>query len=291
MTEQYRVIRNTRDSRSAGRRHRAEARGDRHRGHRGIVLLMLGAIRANVAHRDTPAHVAVLIAVAAIAVAYLFALAQRRRTSPRTEAREYAPQAMSTPTNQDVVEAANRVAGPRQRRSAPICAHRRHRGAPGPRLSDRRCRRLVHGCTGRRPTRPVRSRLARLIPAASLHVVPGWRAPVRAREPLPGLAWSWKWTHGRDQRRERRRLAEIETVLRRQDPAFVQRFEKRRLTPRSRRILARLAILLVLAVTAVAVAIGLWRYAQGHRDDGDDPLAPPHPPKPLRRRTLAHWNC
>jgi hypothetical protein len=80
---------------------------------------------------------------------------------------------------------------------------------------------------------------------------------------------------------ERRRLAEIETVLRREDPAFVQRFEKRRRTARRPRILARLAIALVLAVTmvvavvvagtvaavdalwvmgVVGVAIGLWRY-------------------------------
>ncbi len=54
---------------------------------------------------------------------------------------------------------------------------------------------------------------------------------------------------------EWRKLAEIETVLRRYDPAFVRRFE-RRLTPRRRRIPGRLAILVVLAVTAVALSLG-----------------------------------
>lgn len=55
---------------------------------------------------------------------------------------------------------------------------------------------------------------------------------------------------------ERRRLAEIEAVLRREDPALVQRFEKQRRTARCRGIRARLAIPLVLAVIAVAVALG-----------------------------------
>jgi len=54
---------------------------------------------------------------------------------------------------------------------------------------------------------------------------------------------------------ERRLLAEIEMVLRCDDPAFVRRFEERRRTPRRRRILARLAILVVLAVTTAALAL------------------------------------
>ena len=36
---------------------------------------------------------------------------------------------------------------------------------------------------------------------------------------------------------EQRRLAEIETVLRRDDPAFVQRFNRRRLARRRRHVL------------------------------------------------------
>jgi len=55
---------------------------------------------------------------------------------------------------------------------------------------------------------------------------------------------------------EQRRLAEIEVVLRRDDPAFVRRFDERRLSPRRRRILALLAILIVPTVTAVALTVG-----------------------------------
>jgi Protein of unknown function (DUF3040) len=55
---------------------------------------------------------------------------------------------------------------------------------------------------------------------------------------------------------EQRRLAEIEMVLRRDDPAFVRHFDKRSLTPRRRHVRAILAILVVSAVTAVAAAIG-----------------------------------
>lgn len=56
---------------------------------------------------------------------------------------------------------------------------------------------------------------------------------------------------------EWRKLAEIEMALRRDDPIFVQRFDEQRPTPHRRRIGARLAILAVLAVTAVAIALGV----------------------------------
>ena len=55
---------------------------------------------------------------------------------------------------------------------------------------------------------------------------------------------------------EQRRLAEIEMVLRRDDPAFVQRFDKRSPTPRGRHVWVILAILVVSAVAAVAAALG-----------------------------------
>ena len=55
---------------------------------------------------------------------------------------------------------------------------------------------------------------------------------------------------------EQRRLAEIEMVLRRDDPAFVQHFDKRSLTPRRRHVWVILAILVVSAVAAVAAALG-----------------------------------
>ena len=55
---------------------------------------------------------------------------------------------------------------------------------------------------------------------------------------------------------EQRRLAEIEMVLRRDDPAFVQRFDKRSLPPRRRHVWVILAILVVSAVAAVAAALG-----------------------------------
>jgi Protein of unknown function (DUF3040) len=53
------------------------------------------------------------------------------------------------------------------------------------------------------------------------------------------------------------KLAEIEMALRRDDPVFVQRFDEPRLTPHRRRIGARLAISVVLAVTALAIALGV----------------------------------
>jgi hypothetical protein len=56
---------------------------------------------------------------------------------------------------------------------------------------------------------------------------------------------------------EWRKLAEIEMALRRDDPIFVQRFDEQRLTPHRRRIEARLAILVVLAVTTVAIVLGV----------------------------------
>lgn len=55
---------------------------------------------------------------------------------------------------------------------------------------------------------------------------------------------------------EWRKLAEIEMVLRRDDPAFVQRFDEQPVTPHRRRITARLAMLVALAVAAVAIGLG-----------------------------------
>ena len=55
---------------------------------------------------------------------------------------------------------------------------------------------------------------------------------------------------------EQRRLAEIERVLRRDDPDFVRHFDKRSFTPRKRHLWAILAILIVSAVAAVAAAFG-----------------------------------
>ncbi len=61
---------------------------------------------------------------------------------------------------------------------------------------------------------------------------------------------------------ERRRLDEIERLLRLEDPAFVRRFDRQTHTPRSARtvvratIVAALAIVVAPVVTAVAVAIG-----------------------------------
>jgi uncharacterized membrane protein YhaH (DUF805 family) len=55
---------------------------------------------------------------------------------------------------------------------------------------------------------------------------------------------------------EQRRLAEIEMVLRRDDPAFVRHFDKRSFTPRRAYLWAILAILVVSAVTAVAATLG-----------------------------------
>ncbi|MFC5265311.1 DUF3040 domain-containing protein [Kribbella qitaiheensis] len=88
---------------------------------------------------------------------------------------------------------------------------------------------------------------------------------------------------------EQRQLAEIESGLRRDDTAFVRHFDKRSLTPRRRHVGAKLAILVVSAVPAVArvlggcrdgshrairhrqhrYLIGLWRCRaqQGGRDD------------------------
>jgi hypothetical protein len=40
----------------------------------GLVLLMLGAARAHLVHRDSPAHVAVPVVVGAVATAYLLVL-------------------------------------------------------------------------------------------------------------------------------------------------------------------------------------------------------------------------
>lgn len=76
---------------------------------------------------------------------------------------------------------------------------------------------------------------------------------------------------------EQRRLAEIESALRRDDPAFVEQFNRRPLAPWKRCVWAILAVLVVSALawvlggalTAVivlsvigiiAVALGLWRW-------------------------------
>ncbi|GAA1630788.1 hypothetical protein GCM10009744_18600 [Kribbella alba] len=55
---------------------------------------------------------------------------------------------------------------------------------------------------------------------------------------------------------EQRQLAEIEMVLRRDDPAFVRHFDKWSLTRRRRHVGAILAILVVSAITAVARVLG-----------------------------------
>ncbi len=55
---------------------------------------------------------------------------------------------------------------------------------------------------------------------------------------------------------EQRRLAEIETLLRVDDPVFVRRFDARWHTRRRRRILALLAIVIAVTITVVALAAG-----------------------------------
>jgi hypothetical protein len=55
---------------------------------------------------------------------------------------------------------------------------------------------------------------------------------------------------------EQRRLAEIEALLRADDPAFVQQFDARYDVPQSRRILAFLGFVLAVMITAVAVIAG-----------------------------------
>ncbi len=61
---------------------------------------------------------------------------------------------------------------------------------------------------------------------------------------------------------ERRRLDEIERLLRQEDPAFARRFDGRTRTPRAARtmvratLLAAFAIVVVAVATAVAVAMG-----------------------------------
>jgi hypothetical protein len=52
---------------------------------------------------------------------------------------------------------------------------------------------------------------------------------------------------------EQRRLAEIEALLRADDPAFVQQFDGRYDVSQSRRILAFLGFLLAVMITAVAL--------------------------------------
>jgi len=56
---------------------------------------------------------------------------------------------------------------------------------------------------------------------------------------------------------ERRRLAEIESSLRANDPGFVQRFEERRL--RRQRTRHRLLVLLAIIVAVVVTTVGLVR--------------------------------
>jgi hypothetical protein len=55
---------------------------------------------------------------------------------------------------------------------------------------------------------------------------------------------------------EQRRLAEIEALLRADDPAFVQQFGARWDASQSRRILAFLSFLLAVMVTAIALIAG-----------------------------------
>jgi hypothetical protein len=55
---------------------------------------------------------------------------------------------------------------------------------------------------------------------------------------------------------EQRRLAEIEALLRADDPAFVQLFDARRDVSQRRRILAFFGFLLAVTVTAVALIAG-----------------------------------
>jgi pimeloyl-ACP methyl ester carboxylesterase len=55
---------------------------------------------------------------------------------------------------------------------------------------------------------------------------------------------------------EQRRLAEIEALLRADDPAFVQQFDARYDASQSRRILAFLGFLLAVMITAVALIAG-----------------------------------
>jgi len=61
---------------------------------------------------------------------------------------------------------------------------------------------------------------------------------------------------------ERRRLDEIERLLRQEDPAFARRFDGRTRTPRNARTMVRATLLAALAIvvapvaTAVAVALG-----------------------------------
>jgi Flp pilus assembly protein TadB len=60
---------------------------------------------------------------------------------------------------------------------------------------------------------------------------------------------------------ERRRLAEIESSLRDDDPDFVQRFEQRRL--RRRRNRRNVAALLALGIAVIVTVVGLVRGSVG----------------------------
>jgi hypothetical protein len=55
---------------------------------------------------------------------------------------------------------------------------------------------------------------------------------------------------------EQRRLAEIEALLRADDPAFVRQFDSHRDVPRRRTVLALLGFLLALMVIAFALLAG-----------------------------------
>jgi len=55
---------------------------------------------------------------------------------------------------------------------------------------------------------------------------------------------------------EQRRLAEIEELLRADDPGFVRRFDARWHPPRRRRFLALLAFVVAVVVTVAALAAG-----------------------------------
>ena len=55
---------------------------------------------------------------------------------------------------------------------------------------------------------------------------------------------------------EQRRLAEIETSLRVDDPRFVRRFDKRWRAPRRLRLLALLALPVTMLTTLIGLALG-----------------------------------
>ena len=55
---------------------------------------------------------------------------------------------------------------------------------------------------------------------------------------------------------EQRRLAEIESSLRAEDPVFVQRFDAQPRPRRRRAVVASVALIVAVAITAVALVVG-----------------------------------